>query len=151
MPKYLLCLLIWTVALWGGINEKPGTAAGEARDIEAVVRAAVEDESWWKAKDPQQLRAALSRYYAEPLLSEVCGKVWSFLSAPTDWYTHTYVMVTVVQVIKNGEAEAVATLQNKDVITGEVKKGRGIFLLRQTATGWKIIKADFFWEGEEVP
>ena len=150
MKKYLLWLFICTAVLWGA-KETPGPATGDACAIEALVRAAVEDDSWWEAKNPLELRAMLSRYYAEPLLDEVCERAWPFLSAPTDWYTRTYVTQAVIREIKDGEAKAEVTLKNEDINTGEARQGRGIFFLHKTASGWKIIKADFFWEGEEGP
>lgn len=147
MKRYFGWVLFCTFVVLGAGNVD-SSIHRDLLQIKALVTAAVEDVSWWKAQNPQELREILSRYYADPLLAQVCEGAWSFISLPTDWYNHTYVTQIHVKEKRKGKAVVEATLANEDLNTGTVKEGKGYFHLRKTTSGWKIIKADFSWEGE---
>ncbi|HHW43703.1 MAG TPA: hypothetical protein GXX25_07835 [Desulfotomaculum sp.] len=118
----------------------------EEREIIAVIRGAVEDDSWWQAGNVGEVRAVLSRYYAEPLLSHLSEQAWQFIAQPTDWYSRTTVTHTGIYWQSNREAIVQASLLSEDVTSGEKIRGEADFSLHKTEAGWHITRAVFRWD-----
>ncbi|WP_027357411.1 hypothetical protein [Desulfofundulus thermocisternus] len=117
-------------------------------DIYAVVKGAVEDKTWWQARNIYEVREKLGKYYAEPILSAISKRAWNFISQPTDWYVQTFVSAIYITSISTEKVTLKIDMVNKDLISGQIQEGTGYFSLHKTSSGWRIISADYRWEKE---
>lgn len=132
-----------------GIEQGPGQKGIEPgapqHELEAVVRGAVEDWSWFYSGTREEVYSALGRYYGGALLEELALKTWEFVSRPTDW--HSLARVKEVRVVyfdgKSAVAEAIISIE--DVDTGHNETGKGLFAMSMTAAGWRVFYASYSW------
>ncbi|MGQ9557046.1 MAG: hypothetical protein ACUVTU_03695 [Desulfurispora sp.] len=110
-----------------------------------VVRGAVQDTCWMKLHSKDQLYEHFSQYYTADLLEDITEKTWQFVQTPTDLYTRAEVTsFSSVTMHQNG-AVVTAAVELLDLDTGSTEQGRGVFCLKLTATGWRIIRMEFIW------
>ncbi len=120
----------------------------QQNEIYAIIKGSVEDDSWWQARNRDEVKEKLGKYYAEPLLSEVSERAWDFIARPTDWYCRAAVTDVSLKYRTSERATVSATLLNTDLVTGQIQKGTGHFSLHKTPLGWRIVSADYRWEEE---
>ncbi|WP_156802022.1 hypothetical protein [Desulfurispora thermophila] len=111
-----------------------------------VVRAAVRDTDWMALQKREQLYKHFSQYYAADLLVEITEKTWQFVQAPTDLYTRAEVTAFSSVTIRQDNAVVTANISLIDLDTNNTEQGRGIFYLKLTASGWRIVKMEYIWQ-----
>lgn len=139
-----LLLLLAAVREGSGAKAQISLSDGEKEEILSVVRGGVEDNSWWRAKNRQELEEILSRYYTEPLLHNVSGECWKFIRRPTDWYDKAYLKEARLFLFE-GSVFVEAELELADLNSGRTEKGEAEYLLKKTKNGWRIYSASYHW------
>jgi hypothetical protein len=115
-----------------------------------VVRGAIEDQSWMKAKSREEVRRALANYFEGYLLDDLTEESWKFIEQPTDWYCQARLVDMVVLYDDGGKAMAEALIGMDDLETGQHDFGRGVLGLIKKEEGWRINYSAYYWGNEYV-
>lgn len=142
----VLALFLLLLLLVG--QGKATTGEQEERKLSAVIRGAVEDNSWWQARNREEVKQVLARYYTEPLLSQLTDRAWNFIAYPTDWYWKTVVTGVDIRFRTARKAEVLATLINTDVTNSHSFHGKAHYGLYKTEQGWRIVFVRYNWNEE---
>lgn len=126
-------------------GKKGGGRAWSHNELEAVVRGAVEDQSWMKAATREDLQASLGRYFDGILLDHLAGEAWESIARPTDWYSRARLMDMRVLHEDGKRAVAEAVICIEDIDTGHNETGKGLFAMSWTSGGWKINYFNIMW------
>ncbi len=118
---------------------------GTGYHLEAVVRGAVEDQSWMTCRSKEEVYSVLSRYYCGALLDDLARRCWDFIARPTDWYSVASVKEIRVLYDDGSKALVEAVIGIKDVDTGHNETGKAFFALSLTSLGWRVYYASYFW------
>lgn len=130
------------------VNSGMISVAGEKYPVEGVlqvVRGAVQDTCWMNLHSREQLYEHFSQYYAADLLEDITEKTWQFVQTPTDLYTRAEVTSFSSVTMRQNGAMVTAAVELLDLDTGSTEQGRGVFYLKMTAAGWRIIRMEFIW------
>ena len=116
--------------------------------IEAIIRGAVEDQTWMYSRSRGEVDAVLSKYFTGNLLNDLTLRCWEFIDEPTDSYS--IARLEDLQVVYNDEKRAVAeaVISIEDVDTGHNEVGKGLFTLLKTPDGWRISYACYSWNNK---
>ncbi|NHM25566.1 hypothetical protein G7K71_00765 [Desulfofundulus sp. TPOSR] len=145
---HVIITALFFLLLAKGSHPAANTTIKTQHEIYAIIKGAVEDDSWWQARNRNEVKEKLGRYYAEPMLSEVSERAWDFIARPTDWYCRATVADVSLKYLTSENALLSASLVNTDLVTGQIQKGTGYFSLHKTSSGWRIVSANYRWEKE---
>lgn len=130
------------------VNSGMISVAGEKYPVEGVlqvVRGAVQDTYWLKLHSREQLYEHFSQYYTAELLEDITEKTWQFVQTPTDLYTRAEVTSFSSVAMRQNDAVVTAMVEMLDLDTGSTEQGRGVFYLKLTTAGWRIVRMEFIW------
>ncbi len=137
------------VSVQGTVENGGKEGTGPARpgfELEAVVRGAVEDQSWIYSKTREDLSSALSRYYGGLLLEDLVCRSWEFVRRPTDWYSTASLKEIRVLYDDGKRAVVEAVISIEDVDAGHNETGKGLFAMLRTPGGWRVYYASYSWK-----
>lgn len=142
---FVLCFLLYFTESGRNAGALEQVSQTERSNIFAVIKGGVEDDSWWEAKSVTDVKSVLSKYYTGELLEELCGKVWNFVSMPTDWYWQTRVVEIKIVIKTKDMALLDADLEILDVTTNQKEKGGAQYIIKKTGEGWRIVNSSYSW------
>lgn len=138
-----LLLLLFVPGYYPSIHpagDKTRTDSAENREINRVVREAVNYDGW--ITDPDY-REQLARFFDGELLAVQVNAVEQFRKNSTDWHTLTFIKKCHIVYNDGNRALVKSTLQE----TGPdgTGQGTGVFSLHKTAKGWRITGMHISW------
>ncbi|MTI79610.1 MAG: hypothetical protein FH758_01820 [Firmicutes bacterium] len=114
-------------------------------EIKNVIIGAVTCNDWMQAKSPDKVKEILSKYYTGVKLTENTNSVWRFIKEPTDYYWVTSVDNCRLIYLSMDEVLVVVDIISTDITSGEEDKGKGVFTVAKTNSGWKISDESYHW------
>lgn len=118
---------------------------GSGNDLEAVVRGAVEDQSWMTCRTKEEVYSVLSQYYCGVLLDDLARRCWDFIALPTDWYSIASLKEMRLLYDDGSKALAEAVIGIEDVDTGHNETGKALFAMSRNPSGWRVYYASYSW------
>jgi hypothetical protein len=117
----------------------------DREEIWAVIRNAVEDNTWWEANNRKEVKKILAQYYAEPLLDKISNDAWNFISQPTDWYWQAHVKKIIIRRQIKDTVLVHADLELTDLISNQIEQGKAEYVMKKTKEGWRIHIVRYQW------
>ncbi|MCF8010077.1 MAG: hypothetical protein K9L17_04820 [Clostridiales bacterium] len=110
------------------------------KNIEWVIKGAIEDVSWMKAKKRQEVKNILSKYFTGALHKKLVKDTWHFVYQNTDWYKKANLLEVNYTCIDEKEATVIVYISEVDIINNIVAPLMYEMSLKNTSNGWRIIK-----------
>ena len=147
----IILLLLISAALYPAVIENKGFAANQddMEEIRAVIKGAVEDDSWLYASDVTHIQKILSKYYQGELLKNLVRDAWEFKSKNTDWYSSARLVSITPKQLYDGGAMILAVIDVEDCITGCRQTGSAVYDITDSGDeGWRIVNVVYRWNVE---
>ncbi|MDW7674942.1 MAG: hypothetical protein SCK28_10425 [Bacillota bacterium] len=144
--RIILIVLVALIAL-GGIGETYSNFSEHKDYIDTIVTLAIEDTSWLKASNKDDLYIYFGRMFNSELTEELVEETWPYFENPSDMYHNAIVEKTKTMVIGNS-AYTIASIElyNTSFVEPILEAtGTGVFRLTFNNNLWRIVSMDFTW------
>jgi hypothetical protein len=144
-------LILISTALYPAVIENRGYAANQddMEEMKAVIKGAVEDDSWLYASDAAHIHNILGKYYKGELLENLTRDAWEFKSKNTDWYSSARLVSIAPKQLYNGGATVLAVIDVEDCTTGGRQTGSAVYdITYNVDEGWRIVNVIYKWNAD---
>lgn len=140
MQKFIsvICLAVLLTFLCSLPAGSQQYSSSGAKEINRIIKGAVEDISWIRAPDRQKLHKIFNQYFTGQLLEDLTEQTWRFKCLNTDWYTTTQLEKITIKSIDENRSIVLAYIKETNLINGTTSKATGKFILIKTPAGWRI-------------
>ena len=146
----IILLILASTAIYPAVIENSRCAAdqGDMKEIRAVIKGAVEDDSWLYAGDADYIEKILGNYYEGQLLKKLSRDAWEFNKKNTDWYSRAVLVSINVKQQDNNQATVMAVIDVEDCTTGGRQRGSAVYHISKESGKWRIFNVSYMWNAE---
>ncbi len=146
----IIILILASTAIYPAVieNSRCDADQGDMKEIRAVIKGAVEDDSWLYAGDAGCIEKILGNYYEGQLLKKLSRDAWEFKKKNTDWYSRAVLVSINVKQQDDNQATVTAVIDVEDCTTGGRQRGSAVYHINKESGKWRIFNVSYIWNAE---